>query len=196
MSQLEDRAKPYLLKIIAGDDCQLGREAQATVAAWCFKTACVYDQVGRPATIPQQHVDAFYRDPKPVGGVYVHLGRRRRLRPTITLVGDSGALGDPIAQLRSGGGPLEPWHIKFYKTVIVLGEMVAQVLGFTNAEVKGTEMLAAGAARIWPYVAPRAWPSDFTELTLGDAVADVVGKISDLEVSRLGPTQRTKQACE
>jgi len=100
-SRLERRTKPYLLKIVTtGGACRLDRDAQATVAAWCFKTACTFDQVGDTA-VPREYMDSFYRyrGRELAAGVHVHLGRRRRLRPADASVGEDGELGDPIVAI-------------------------------------------------------------------------------------------------
>ena len=175
-SRLESRTKPYLLKIItSGGACRLDRDAQATIAAWCFRTACTFDQVGDTA-IPREYMDSFfrYRGRELAVGVHVHLGRRRRLQPAAASVGEDGGWGDPIAQLKWRSTTLEPWQLGICKTIIVLGDMVAQVLTFSHVNVEGTEALAADAVRIWPYTAALDWPMDFTALTVEETIADVV----------------------
>jgi hypothetical protein len=71
--------------------------------------------------------------------------------------------------------------------------MVAQVLAFSQPNIGGAEVLAADAARIWPYTAPLGWPSEFTALTAEETVADVNMQVRDgsgriLSV-RMGSTQ-------
>src|SRR5262249_5417134 len=166
----EGRTKPYLAKIIANNDCRLDREAQATLAAWCFKTACVADQVTRQATVPREYVESFYCTGELPAGVFVHLGRRRRLRPVIPVVplaeGDD-PLAEPLAKLRAASTVFEPLHLGIGKTVIVVGEMVAQVLAFSQPNVKGSETAAADAVRIWPVAtAVLDWPMDFTDVAV------------------------------
>jgi hypothetical protein len=117
--------------------------------------------------------------------VYVHLARRRRLRPVIPVValaeGDD-PLAEPLAKLRAGSTVLEPLHLGIGKTVIVLGEMVAQVLAFSQPNVKGSEAVAADAVRIWPVAtAVLDWPTDFTAVAVEEAFASVPLRIRDTE---------------
>lgn len=105
--------------------------------------------------------------------MFVHLARRRR-QPAHAPTGADGAAAEPIAQLKWRSATLQPWDLGICKTVVVLGEMVAQVLTFSKPEIEGTEALAADTVRIWPYAAALEWPTGFTAVTVQETVADVV----------------------
>ena len=140
-SQLENQAKPYLLKVITGEACRLDADGQAPLAAWCFKVACMFDQVGKRTAMPRAHIESFYRDRMPSVGVFVYLAYRRRLRPAITPAADGdAAFEEPLAQLKWRSATLGPLNLDICKTVIVLGEMVAQVLAFSQPNIGGAEV--------------------------------------------------------
>ncbi|MFF5085123.1 hypothetical protein ACFY36_49475 [Actinoplanes sp. NPDC000266] len=162
MSQLESTTRALLSKLLAGDDFELDPEDQATLSAWSFKTAVVSDLLGPDRTVPAVHVQEFYRSRRPPGGVYVHLSARRLLSPEA-----------PIAQLRQRDFVVSPFQLRAYKAVIAIGHGVIQVIGFPQTtNVRGTELMALGAARIWPVAdGGVAWPGDSSWITTEEAAA-------------------------
>jgi hypothetical protein len=161
MSKLEDTAKSHLLPLVNGADYTLSTAAQSIVAAWFFKTACVYDVVGPGDYVPSIHRETFFRTHQPPSGVVVHLAPRvvdHELPPVIQ---------QRLREARFEGGGIEA-----YKAVIAIGHVIAQVIGFPGFEsAEGTENMAAGAIRIWPVVAEIDWPGESRRLTVDDTLA-------------------------
>jgi hypothetical protein len=161
MSQLENAAKPHLLPLVSGSDCRLSPAAQRVLAAWCFKTACVYDYVGPGDRIPAAHREAFYRDREPPAGVVVHLAPRNV---------DDGY--PPLAQQRLRRAVVDDDRFEAYKSVIAIGHMLVQVIGFPDVEsAEGTEDMAVGATRIWPLGKELLWPGLRRKLSVDETLA-------------------------
>ncbi len=161
MSELEATAQSHLLPLVNGAEYTLSKAAQSIVAAWFFKTACVYDVVGRGDYVPTIHRETFFRTHQPPPGVVVHLAPR--------VVGHE---LPPVIQQRLREARFEGGEIEAYKAVIAIGHVIVQVIGFPGFEsAEGTEDMAAGATRIWPVVTEIAWPGESRRLTVDDTLA-------------------------
>jgi hypothetical protein len=108
--------------------------------------------------MPTVHSQSFWRDRIPPHGTYVHI--------SVRCIASAVA---PIAQIKERN--LENTiGLQLYKTVIALGNVLFQVIGFPEAEgVSGTEVLALGAAQIWPLGHALDWPGPLPSITAEEA---------------------------
>lgn len=174
MASLESQVKPYLSKMLVGENVRLRSNAQRDLARWCLKTVMVMEHFNpKDPLIPKAHYHDLYQARAALSNNFIVISSRKIPRHdekglhmaeifrdrfifakiTASLSGDRRLAQDWMNQQARDG------HIA-YKVTFAVGNFVAQVFGH---DLPGTLAIAGNgpAIPIWPDVRNRVdWCMD------------------------------------
>lgn len=169
MSQLEDRAKPYLLSMIRGHTRTYHRTGQTLIAAWAVKTALVAGSKQDPPTPPAFYRD-FYDAKRPSDSTRVWLaatpwlGRHSIDHRTLRV----GRIGEPPVTSRNA-----------FATLLTLGHLAIYVVawGANEPDLQPLDAFERSLLPLWPISSAVTWPPTGPRLDLRqqDRLAEIFG---------------------
>jgi len=156
MSNIENRAKPFLGSLIQGHGRTLHREGQRELAVWGIKTAMMWQFTSKTRPIPPAIMKALYADDsKPPGNAQVWIG---------AYTGEAGYSYPVSLSVRPKGAGLDA-AVDAYGATFTVGHVAFQVFGHELPGVGGGRrfadgsLLARGFSPIWPFVEPATFPT-------------------------------------
>lgn len=199
LNNMETRAQPHMWPLIVGEPAVLDEGALRHVAAWLFKTVCIYQQVDpRGRVIPEEHYAHLYhvrKQPFPPPRVHIWLAYYN---------GTAHSFGDCLSFELIPKPPNDaafPRGFTGYGITFCLGKLIAQVFGSfgyaENLDVVPADFGFAAAAMvpIWPRVDRVSWPPQFG---LDDAGFDAISRafspdLQSLEIEGMQPRSALAQ---
>jgi hypothetical protein len=187
LSQIQERAKPYLIPLIRGQPTALGPDGQRAVAAWCTMATMTGEYIDRdPAAIAVSQADRdhlmAHREAPPGWKVWIaryvpHRWRGRWLHFTVPILEGYDVTGDPADRLKP---------VNTQSTTFVIGQLVVHTLSSASQSIVDgwewpmTSRLHRLTARISP---PResvlAWPSESLRDDDADWLANAFSRMID-----------------
>jgi hypothetical protein len=152
MSGLEQRAEGLLDGMLAGRGRALHQTGQATLAAWAFKSALMFDQgsAAEARVIPSEHYVALYRTGQPPPGVRIWIAAYDETQT---------AVSDVIGAEVTAMGQNDPSGRNVYVRTFTIGTVAFQVFGTTNPALFELDIDWPGTRvhRIWPFIGSVTW---------------------------------------
>jgi hypothetical protein len=152
MSDLETVAKPYLLPMLLGYELRLPSKAQASVSAWCMKTAMVMEFVSaspRAHYFTAEERRIFSGRHTPVAGVNINL---------------AGYVGTAAFSAEENPLFFRRGLTRFpgYSCTLQFGALVVQLVGHRGASgyVRIRANYAPAEIRVWPVGPTVTWPPE------------------------------------
>jgi hypothetical protein len=188
LSDIQNRAKPFLIPLIRGDRTALGFEAQQRVAAWCAmatQTAEFIDRDPNTIAVPQSQRDWLMNNGTVPPGWRIWLADYQRHRWPAQWV----HLTLPILEAKDIPDESSTDYVlpNTQTTTFVVGRLYVHVMSSVNAENihKWTTMLPRSAPLLVPLFPPKesfiAWPAG----SLTDMQADAIASAFHLYVESI-----------
>jgi hypothetical protein len=185
MSDLEVKAKPFLLSMIRGHTRTYYATGQTVIATWMLKTALIAGSRFRPALPPEFYVQ-LYEEQRPSQHTCVWLAGAPYAEHHQSDF-------RPIRMQPEGGDP--PPEPNAFSAMIVVGQLVGFVLSWQKTEPPTTRLRTAfgpAIVQVWPSEQDITWPPPGGRLNMGylDALADTIVSVDDVQAGRGRPTGR------
>lgn len=187
LSQIQERAKPYLIPLIRGEAAVLGPDAQRAVAAWCAMATMTGEYIDRdPTAIAVSQADRdhlmAHQEAPPGWRVWIaryvpHRWPGRWLHFTVPILEGSDVSGDPDNRLRP---------VNTQSTTFVIGELTVHSLSSASQPIVDRWQWPPDSRLNWlaPRISPLresmlAWPPDSLRDDEADLMANGFSRMID-----------------